>query len=190
MDSYQNFVSSLGVPGYQFWIGRNSKELKIRSLTGLEWLILFKNIKIKELLPKLNDPEVLDIQILWTELLELNTTFSKRPEEICKDDISQFEADARNWCRKFLTLFHQHNITPYIHAMANHVGEFMRVHGSIPFTQQGLEKYNDTMTKEYFRATCHRNDKALIQIAQKQNRLEHFCDSGALAPKCFEIRMF
>ena len=190
MDSYQNFVSSLGVPGYQFWIGRNSKELKIRSLTGPEWLILFGNIKIKELLPKLNDPEVLDIQILWTELLELNTTFSKRPKEICKDDISKFEADARNWCRKFLTLFHQHNITPYIHAMVNHVGGFMHVHGSIPFTQQALEKYNDMMTKEYFRATCQRNDKALIQIAQKQNRLEHLYDSGALAPKCFEIRMF
>ena len=34
LDSYQNFVSSLGIPGYQFWIGRNSKELKIRSLTN------------------------------------------------------------------------------------------------------------------------------------------------------------
>ena len=28
LDFYQNFVSSLGIPGYQFWIGRNSKELK------------------------------------------------------------------------------------------------------------------------------------------------------------------
>ena len=145
--------------------------------------------KIKELLPKFNDSELLDIQILWTELLELNTTFSKCPEEICEDDISKFEANARNWCRKFLTVFHQHNITPYIHAMANHVSEFMRVHGSIlPFTQQGLEKYNDMMTKQYFRATCHRNDEALIQIIQKQNRLEHLRNSGALAPKCFEIR--
>ena len=188
LDSYQNFASSLGVPGYQFLIGRNSKELKIRSLTGPERLKLFRNIKIKELLPKFNDSEVLDIQILWTELLELNTTFSKCPEEICEDDISKFETDARNWCRKFLTLYHQHNITPYIHAMANHVGEFMRVHGSIlPFTQQGLEKYNDMMTKEYFCATCHRNDEALIQIIQKQNRLEHR-DSGPMAPKCFEIR--
>jgi len=54
---------------------------------------------------------------------------------------------------------------PYKDAMANHVSEFMRVHGSIlSFTQQGLEKYNDMMTKEYFRATCHRKDEALIQI--------------------------
>ena len=49
--------------------------------------------------------------------------------------------------------------------MANHVDEFLRVHGSITLlTEQGLEKYNDMMTKEYFRATCHRKDEALIQI--------------------------
>ena len=132
LDSYQNFVSSLGIPGYQFWIGRNSKELKIRSLTGPERLKLFRNIKIKELLSKFNDSEVLDIQILWTELLELNTTFSKCPEEICEDDKSRFEADARNWCRKLLTLFHQHNITPYIHAIANHVGEYTPLYPARP----------------------------------------------------------
>lgn len=80
-------------------------------MTGPERLKLFRNIKIKELLPKFNDSEVLDIQILWTELLELNTTFSKRPEEIREDDISKFETNARNWCRKFLILYHQHNIT-------------------------------------------------------------------------------
>ena len=38
LDAYQNFVSSLGVPGYKFWIGQNSKQLKIRSLTGPEQL--------------------------------------------------------------------------------------------------------------------------------------------------------
>ena len=35
------------------------------------------------------------------------------------------------------------NVTPYIHAMAKHVSEFRQIHGSVlPFTQQGLEKYN------------------------------------------------
>ena len=72
-------------------------------------------------------------------------------------------------------------MTPYIHAMANHVHEFMTMYKSIlPFTQQGLEKYNDIMTKEFFRATCHRNEDALIQIIQKQNRLEHIRDNGDL----------
>ena len=32
-----------------------------------------------------------------------------------------------------------------------HVGEFMELHQSIlPFTQQGMEKHNDIMTKDYF----------------------------------------
>ena len=56
-----------------------------------------------------------------------------------------------------------------------------------PLPSKALRKHN-MMTKQYFRGTCHRNDEALIQIIQKQNRLEHLRDSGALAPKCFEIR--
>ena len=64
----------------------------------------------------------------------------------------------------------------------------MRVHGSIlPFTQQGLEKLNDVMTKHYFRSTSHQNEKALMQIMQKLNRIEHLQDSNACLPKHHEI---
>ena len=43
-------------------------------------------------------------------------------------------------------------MTPYIHAMHSHVGQFLRQHGGLlPFTQQGIEKYNDRLTKTYFR---------------------------------------
>ena len=42
------------------------------------------------------------------------------------------------------SLHHDHFVAPYIHAMACHVGDFIRVHGGIlPFTQQGMEKLND-----------------------------------------------
>ena len=44
LNRYQNFVSSLGIPGYIFWIGRDSKQLKCRTLTGPEKLKLFTNI--------------------------------------------------------------------------------------------------------------------------------------------------
>ena len=36
LDSYQKFVASCGVPGYQFYIEQDSKQMKIRSLTGPE----------------------------------------------------------------------------------------------------------------------------------------------------------
>lgn len=72
--------------------------------------------------------------------------------------------------------------------MANHVGEFMKLHGSLlPFTQQGLEKYNDIMTKQYFRCTSHKGIQALNEIVQKQNRLEHFQDTGLQTTKCFTV---
>ena len=75
-------------------------------------------------------------------------------------------------------------LTSYIHAMSNHIGEFMRIHGSIlPFTQQGLEKFNDVVTKQYFRATSHQNNKALLQLMQKHNRLEYLRDNDAQLPK-------
>ena len=51
IQSFQNFVSSLGIPGFEFYIGRSSKELKFRSLTGPEKLKVLKHIDIQALLP-------------------------------------------------------------------------------------------------------------------------------------------
>lgn len=63
---------------------------------------------------------------------------------------------AYDWVVQFIDIYHTRHITPYIHAMKYHVGEFLRLHGAIlPFTQQGLEKYNDVITKNFFRASCH-----------------------------------
>ena len=54
--------------------------------------------------------------------------------------------------------------------MMMHVSEFMMLHGAIiPFTQEGLEKYNDLMAIDYFRSTSHRGEQYLKQILQKQN---------------------
>ena len=64
--------------------------------------------------------------------------------------------------------------------MMNHVHEFMKVHGSIlQFTQQGIEKYNDVMTKDYFRSTSHHKESSMVQILQKQNRVEYLKSMGS-----------
>ena len=153
--NYEQFVLSLGIPGYKFYIGQHSKQLKVRSLTGPERLKVLKHIKIHQLLPTLDETAVLKIRMLWVELLRLNERFSKRPEDVSEEEIITFECDAKEWVRNFLDTYHRDHVTPYIHAMANHVGQFMRIHGVIlPFTQQGLEKHND-MTKQFFHATCH-----------------------------------
>ena len=109
------------------------------------------------------------IQHLWDECLRINAILSKKPEEMTQVDTDNFAEQARSWGRDFLQINHD---TPYIHALANHVGEFLTLHGSLlPFTQQGLEKYNDVTTKQYFRATNHKGTQAFMQIMQKQNRI-------------------
>jgi hypothetical protein len=56
--------------------------------------------------------------------------------------IDAFAWQAQGWVQKFTDVYHTNNVTPYIHALANHVSEFMKLHGSIiSFTQHGLEKY-------------------------------------------------
>lgn len=171
---FQTFVSGLGIPGYAFWIGENSRQLKWRTLTGPEKLKVFANINIQMLLPLLDEAETIRIQVLWTTFLDLNKLFSKPSHDICNNDIEAFEKKAKEWVINFIDVYHAKNVTPYIHAMFNHVGDFMTIHGSIlPFTQQGLEKLNDVMTRHYFRSTSHQNEKALTQLMQKLNRIEH-----------------
>lgn len=59
-------------------------------------------------------------------------------------------------------------VTPYIHAMIYHVGDFMRIHGCpLPFTLHGLEKYNDTMTKTSFVVGGHtRENRRLLRYCK------------------------
>ena len=72
--------------------------------------------------------------------------------------------------------------------MMNHVSVFMTIHGSnLVFTQQGLQKYNDIVTDDYFMSSSHRGEKALLQIMQKRNRIEHLRERGVQLPKEFDI---
>ena len=69
--------------------------------------------------------------------LSLLTLISKPTSELSSSSIADFERRARKWGEDFVNVYQGHNITPYIHAFMNHVGEFMAIHGSIlPFNQQ------------------------------------------------------
>lgn len=54
--------------------------------------------------------------------------------------------------------------------------------------QHELEKYNNVMTKDYFRSTAHQGEQVLIQIIQKQNRIEYLRDTDENLPKHHEIK--
>ena len=153
------------------------------------------------MLPTEDSSKVAAMQSLWLELLRINELLGK-PQLESESGIREFEAMAKAWVVKFCTIYQKARVTPYIHAMHSHVGQFLRQHGGLlPFTQQGIEKYNDRLTKTYFRwvlvfeykcmfmyymgsppspnrATNMKSMEALTQVLQKCNRLEYFSDSG------------
>ena len=186
ISTFQCIVQSMGIPGYTFWIGRESKKLKWRTLTGPEKLILFRNINIPEMFPEVENGAA--IQSLWKELLDINQLLSTRPEDVTPYTSCEFETRSKAFVDQFVEIYPAKFVTPYMHCMMMHVSEFMTLHGAIiPFTQQGLEKYNDLMTKDYFRSTSHRGEQCLKQILQKQNRVEHLENMGAKRCKRHEV---
>jgi hypothetical protein len=96
------------------------------------------------LLPSFPNSETDRIQTLWTELLQINLILSKPEDKLSNVD---FESKAQDWVRKFTDVYPTKNVTPYIiHAMGNHVSQFMKLHGSvISFTQQGLKKHDEAL---------------------------------------------
>lgn len=117
----------------------------------------------------------------------MNTITMKRANELLPEAITEYERRARQWGTDFIDVYQRNNVTPYVHAVLNHVSEFMQVHGSIqPFNQHGLEKLNDIVAKNFFRSSCHRGDSALRQLLEKQNRLDMHCN-GTKKVKVFDV---
>ena len=70
--------------------------------------------------------------------------------------IKSFESQSKSFVDKLVDLYPSKHVMPDLHCMYKNIYEFMEVHGSIlQSTQQGLKKYNDTMTKDYFRSTSY-----------------------------------
>ena len=65
IERLEQFVSSLGIPLFGFYIGQTSKQLKCRTLTGPEKLKVFESIDIKSLLPSFSQEQCSRIQHLW-----------------------------------------------------------------------------------------------------------------------------
>lgn len=87
-------------------------------------------------------------------------------------DKEQIKESASQWLKLFLEMYQTKHVTPYMHTLVFHVPEFIELYESLaPFSQQGLERLNDNITKDYFRSTNHRQD-ALKTLLMKLNRLE------------------
>ena len=107
-----------------------------RDLSGPEKIRLFKNIDIPKYFPALAHVPIL--QDIWIEFWRI---FSVLNDPVCPSEVCE---DVKNWVRKFLKVYQTKNITPYIHFT------FRSLWSIVKFTQQGLEKLNDTTTQHFF----------------------------------------
>jgi ubiquinone/menaquinone biosynthesis C-methylase UbiE len=101
---------------------------------------VFSNIDIAVLFPDLQTR--VQLQELWKEFFALM-------KELGKSECSRTDVDrhCKGWVRSFTSVYQKKDVTPYMHAFAMHISEFLKLHGNISmFSQQGLEKLNDITT--------------------------------------------
>ena len=55
LSTYEAALKSIGISGFTFWVGKTSKTLKWRTLTGTEKLLLFTKFNIADHFPDLKD---------------------------------------------------------------------------------------------------------------------------------------
>ena len=170
---YEQFLNDKCKIRFHWSTDKISKSLKWRDLTGPEQIRLFENINIPFLFPNLSNKD--QLQELWNKFYNTIRELNKK-----ECDPSNFETKAKEWVRLFITIYQKKDVTPYMHAMAQHVPEFLQLHKGniVQFTQQGLEKLNDVSTKIYQRLSNHRDHEALKQMLQKMNRIELLRDQG------------
>ena len=175
MQKYMQFLNSLNIP-FTWSVNQHTSKLQYRDLTGPEKLLVIENINIEQLLPSYNGAEKL--QCVWKNFLLLYTNMRQTFYTI--EEIDAFSQSVHNWIQDFLSIYQTKDITPYIHAFYCHVPQFLRLYGNIDhFNQQGLEKYNDQSSKDYFRSTNHRPQEALNQLLLKKSRIQYFEAKGA-----------
>lgn len=171
--SYEKYLNDVCKIRFKWNIDKESKEIKYRDLTGPEKVRLFKNIDIPIWFPTLTNKE--KIGKLWGDFFSLISTINS--EEF--QNIEKLRADIKAWMKDFISIYQAKDVTPYMHAFLMHVPQFISLHGNLVlFTQQGLEKLNDISTKQFQRASNHKNIDALIQMLEKRNRIETLEDSG------------
>ena len=98
---YESTLLMLGISGFSFWIGKESKKLKWRTLTGPEKLKLFAKLNIPETYPEV--PDCSSVQDLWRELLDINQLLSVRPEDLTLEKITEFESRSKAFVYRHLS---------------------------------------------------------------------------------------
>ena len=130
---FQQFIHSLNFRDWNF--GVKDGKLHYRTFTGPEHRKILEKIDFDLLIP--NHEKLDQIHQVWSSYRTLSKLWDKN---LTKTEIDEFQKEAKDWVNAFARCYLMRDITPYIHVLAFHLPEAMRMHGNIShFCQQGLE---------------------------------------------------
>ena len=180
-EKYVKYLNEECKVTFHFYTDRQTKVVKWRDLTGPEKYKVFSKLQIAQVFPSL--PQANEIQDIWNKFMKINNLL-KSSKDFNSKTITDLSCDVQNWLTLFLSVYPTKHVTPYMHLLVHHIPEFLKLHGSLaPFSQQGLEKPNDIITKHYFKSTNHHHVEALKQILEKVNRMQKLEDNACSRPK-------
>lgn len=157
---------------FHFFLTRDSTQLKFTSLQGPDYVII-SSIDFESLLTWINPVETGCYERMWRSLGRLYVLLKIPIRDTTAQHRSEIKSIISEWTGMYVKLFQAKDITPYVHCLKYHVSELVETYGNISgFTQQGLEKLNDQLTKSYFRGTNFRLDDALEQVILRHCRMK------------------
>ena len=175
MAKYETSLNSLGI-SFHWEIDRDTKKLNYRDLTGPEKVLVFQKIDILEILSGTEEKH--KIKLIWNHFIDLIAKL--KLSYSTDEEITAFTTDIKEWVKEFNHVYETRDVTPYMHALHSHIPEFLRLYENVAvLNQQGLEKYNDQCSKDYFRSSNHQGIAALRQLLLKRNRVQFLKAAGA-----------
>ena len=179
MKAFEKFVQDLGIQ-WKFTTDKTSGLLTYRDFVGPEHKKIQRAIDLRKLIPW---HQKLDKVVkLWEEFPIL---MAMMKSDLDSEGLDRYKERAQAWVSLFKDTYLAKDVTIYMHIMAKHVEEAIRLHGSLKkYSQQGFEKLNDFLTKWFFHSSDHKGLQALKQVMDKANRVEY------LYPTCKRDKVF
>ncbi|KAJ8040429.1 hypothetical protein HOLleu_14715 [Holothuria leucospilota] len=156
---------------WKFYVDKTSGLIKSGDFTGVEHHKIQSTIQLENIIP--GHPKLSIIKDLWTQFSCIMTLLRGKGDfTTCQIEVLQKKC--KDWVKLFTTVYLAKDVTPYMHVLVYHVPESLRIHGNINvYSQQSVEKLNDTVTCWFFRSSNHQNNSALKQVLCKQNRTDY-----------------
>ncbi len=192
LEQFEDVIHDIGIGQFKFRADDEKGKPKARDLRGPEKLKLFSNLsgiwEILDQCTKLQEIERTKIPIIWTEFFEIYKELKNTPgfkSSQLPENLACLQARINKWLQTYIEVYERKTITPYMHLLTKHATEIIQVHGSLDiFNCQGLERFNDVTTKDYFGSTNHgRGTSSLTQLMNKYNRKLYLHTKGVSSQK-------